>query len=198
MEEIALKRPTSAPALLSIKGIGPAKLERYGEALLALVGRHPSDDDSLQREPAAVTAPPSVPTVAAASDRQTEAPDEPPTSGESTPSPEGAFLRLSAADRPSYYWTWRLLSAGFSPEECQAIRGISRQVMLDHLLRAVDEGLPVQPERCLDAELLAALEREVGADARPPIRSLLGRLPAGTRYAEVQLFLKCRGRASPG
>jgi hypothetical protein len=71
-------------------------------------------------------------------------------------------------------------------------------VVLDHLLRALDEGLPVRAERCLGPELLAALEREVGGQRQPAIRPLLARLPAGTRHAEVQLFLKCRQRASKG
>ena len=35
---IAEHRPTSAAALLRISGVGPAKLERYGDGLLAVVG----------------------------------------------------------------------------------------------------------------------------------------------------------------
>lgn len=33
---------------------------------------------------------------------------------------------------PSHYWTQRLLQAGFSLEECAAIRGISRETILEH------------------------------------------------------------------
>ena len=39
---IAEERPGSADALLRISGIGPKKLELYGEVLLELVGRAPS------------------------------------------------------------------------------------------------------------------------------------------------------------
>ncbi len=37
---IAAHRPVTPDALLDIKGVGPRKLERYGEAVLALVERH--------------------------------------------------------------------------------------------------------------------------------------------------------------
>jgi len=39
LAEVALQRPRSADDLLEVKGIGPRKLEAYGEALLALVRR---------------------------------------------------------------------------------------------------------------------------------------------------------------
>jgi hypothetical protein len=100
--------------------------------------------------------------------------------------------------RPSHYWTWRLLSAGFSAEECEAIRGIRRDVVLAHVLRAADEGLPVRAEWCLSAELLAAIRRAVPAGGPVEIRPLLDRLPPGTRYEEVQLFLKCLGWGDNG
>jgi DNA helicase-2/ATP-dependent DNA helicase PcrA len=38
LQLIAEQRPTSAADLLRISGVGPAKLERYGDALLAVVG----------------------------------------------------------------------------------------------------------------------------------------------------------------
>ena len=37
LQMIAEQRPTSAAALLRISGVGPAKLERYGDSLLAVV-----------------------------------------------------------------------------------------------------------------------------------------------------------------
>jgi DNA helicase-2/ATP-dependent DNA helicase PcrA len=38
LQLIAEQRPTSPAALLRISGVGPAKLERYGESLLEVVG----------------------------------------------------------------------------------------------------------------------------------------------------------------
>jgi ATP-dependent DNA helicase RecQ len=40
LEALARARPQDDGALLEVKGIGPAKLERYGQALLALISEH--------------------------------------------------------------------------------------------------------------------------------------------------------------
>jgi len=85
-----------------------------------------------------------------------------------------------------------LLSAGFSAAECAAIRSLEPEVVLDHALRAIDSGWPVEARWCLSAELLRALEEVVGPEEPAQIRPLLAQLPPGTRYEEVQLFLKCR------
>ena len=37
LEEIATRRPTSPKALLAVSGVGPEKLQKYGEELLELV-----------------------------------------------------------------------------------------------------------------------------------------------------------------
>jgi len=94
--------------------------------------------------------------------------------------------------RPSYYWTWRLLSQGFPAEECQAIRGITREALLDHVYQAAENGLEVRLDWCLSAETIATLENSVGDNPPKQIRPLLAQLPPGTRYEEVQIFLKCR------
>jgi ATP-dependent DNA helicase RecQ len=97
-----------------------------------------------------------------------------------------------AASRPSYYWTWRLLAAGFSAKECAAIRGLSVEVVLDHLLRAAESGHTVEAAWCLSGELRAALDTLAPPGSSPSIRTLLEQLPSGARYEEVQLYLKCR------
>jgi DNA helicase-2/ATP-dependent DNA helicase PcrA len=42
LKAVAAARPDSSDALLGVAGIGPVKAQRYGEALLELVGRHSS------------------------------------------------------------------------------------------------------------------------------------------------------------
>ena len=39
LREIATRRPDSTEALLNVPGIGAAKADRYGERILAAVGR---------------------------------------------------------------------------------------------------------------------------------------------------------------
>ena len=47
--------------------------------------------------------------------------------------------------KPSYYWTWRLLSSGFPPDQCAAIRGIPRKTVFEHALQAVENGYEIRP-----------------------------------------------------
>jgi ATP-dependent DNA helicase RecQ len=39
LAELALERPLTRDALLEVKGVGPRKLEEYGEALLGILKR---------------------------------------------------------------------------------------------------------------------------------------------------------------
>src|SRR5208283_2031929 len=94
--------------------------------------------------------------------------------------------------RPAYYWTWRLMSQGFQAYECLAIRGITRETLLDHLLQAAENGLEIRLDWCLSAEKIAALDAVVGHNRPREIRPLLAQLPPGTRYEEVQIYLKRR------
>jgi hypothetical protein len=84
------------------------------------------------------------------------------------------------------------LAAGFAADDCVAIRGIARDVVLDHALRAIDNGWAVEVQWLLDARLIAALAELVGDKQPERIRPLLAKLPNGTRYEEVQLYIKCR------
>ena len=111
--------------------------------------------------------------------------------------PHEPFSPAEAAERatgelPGHYWTWRLLTAGFTVDECMAIRGCERDLVLDHALRAADSGWTVEAGWLLSGEVLARLAEVIGPDEPERIRPLLARLP-GVRYEEVQLFLKCRG-----
>ena len=98
----------------------------------------------------------------------------------------------AASSRPPHYWTWRLLSTGFTVEECAAARGLSPEAVLDHALRAVEEGWRVEARWCLTPELLAAVAAVVGEEQPQQIRPLLAKLPPGTSYQQVEIFLKCR------
>jgi uncharacterized protein YpbB len=92
--------------------------------------------------------------------------------------------------QPSHYWTWRLLSAGFTPEECAAIRSLDPEVVLDHALRAAESGWKIEPRWFLKAELIERIEQALGKGWPTSVRHLLDQLPRGTRYEEVQLVQK--------
>ena len=194
IKAIARQLPRSLDELAAVKGIGPSKLKRYGDELLRIVngGSKASKDASVL--PACQSGP-SAPIAPAASE-DGRGDSQPSLAPMGPPAPVSVAASRPPGRQPPHYWTWRLLNSGFSAEECMAARQIDRESLLDHLLRAVEEGLPVKAEWCLGPTLLAALEKVV-CDGEPErIRPLLPELPGGTRYEEVQLFLKCR-RASP-
>jgi hypothetical protein len=96
------------------------------------------------------------------------------------------------ATLPSHYWTWRLLQAGLTPDECAAARGMSPEMVLDHALRAADTGRPVEAGWFLSAAQISRIEEVLGPAPPTRIRPLLAQMPRGTRYEEVQLVLKSR------
>ncbi len=94
----------------------------------------------------------------------------------------------AASSKPSYYWTWRLLSAGFKVEECAEIRRLSRDDILRDAAAAVQARLKLDVAWVLSRDDLTALAAawQAGAlssDADPP---------GGFCQAQVDLFLKCR------
>ena len=107
---------------------------------------------------------------------------------------EAAPTTTHAGGRPRHFWTWQLLQRGFSVEECMEIRGYDREVVLDHVLRAAEEGHAVDHRWLLSQESIDKLSQVIGPGEPARIRSLLGKLP-GLRYEEVQLYLKCRANS---
>ena len=276
LEALAESRPQTVEALLTTKGIGPAKVRQYGDELLAMLAgpgvktpvdqnapiakgilgasagssssavvptnathtlgqasgatqpertpkvdtdrlaagnaeldamNAPEDDEFFAEDVSSATDVPSAvvekPSDAAHTAGQASSGTQESGTQESS---DAHKLIESALVQPvlqtdvkeqSHYWTWRLLSAGFTPDECAAIRSISIDVVLDHALRAADAGLEVDARWFLADDTIATISRVVGPVAPQRIRPLLSQLPRGTRYEEVQLVLKSRRPAPP-
>ncbi len=94
--------------------------------------------------------------------------------------------------QPEHYWTWRLLLEGFSVVQCAAIRRLSPEQVLDHVLQAAEEGRSVLLEWFLDRRQIAAVERVMHGASDREIRPLLEQMPEGVRYEHVQLYFLCR------
>jgi ATP-dependent DNA helicase RecQ len=115
-----------------------------------------------------------------------------------SPLPRGEGAKASPlaqpelANRPNYYWTWKVLSSGLTVDDCRHIRNLDAETVLDHALRAVEHGLPVELAWFLTPPQIAAIEEVVGQEPPERIRPLLARLPKEIRYEHVQLFLRCR------
>ena len=162
-----------------------------GSAFESPAATTPASDGATAPAMHSPSAPPSAPAMVSAG----EAPVAPPprqSAVDSSASPAAA-----SGARASHYWTWRLLAAGFTPDECATIRGIDGDVVLDHALRAADEGWRIESGWFLTAQLAAAMEQVIGPADPQRIRPLLPQLPRGVRYEQVQWFLKCRRPGTP-
>lgn len=94
--------------------------------------------------------------------------------------------------QPTYYWTWRLLEAGFKAPECAEIRSLSEDTVLDHVLQAAEEGLAVDLGWVLDPDQLRTLATLIHDEPTARDAQVLERLPAGFRYEHVQLYRLAR------
>jgi len=175
LDRLARIRPDTPEQLASVKGIGETKLQRYGAAILALIA---------QATPPAADA---EPEVSADVGQASCLPKE-----QEIKAPVGRQDACPTDGRPSHYWTWRLLSDGYSAAECAEIRGVAPEEVLDHLLRAAENGLSVQIGWLLSPEQITALEKAVGPEPPQRLRPLLAKLPQGIQYEHLQLFLRCR------
>ena len=78
--------------------------------------------------------------------------------------------RKPKAKAPTEYWTWRLLSQGFSVYECSQIRDIPREVVLDHAIKARSSSLALKADWLWSELQLAELrDREAGVELSPPL-----------------------------
>ena len=162
IEELATWKPDSRAGLLEIKGIGPAKLEQFGDELLSVIEGC----------------------------RQTGQEHDAVAVG-----PDDLYGRSTEA---AHYWTWRLFEAGFSLDECMAVRNIDRETVLEHAVRAAEEGLRMDPRRCVSPEALEEIDASVNAVNRDEIESIVPRLSERFGAREVRLYLACRAVREDG
>ena len=99
--------------------------------------------------------------------------------------------------KPSYYWTWRLLRAGYRRQHIQQIRNLDTATIFSHAIRAAEEGMDSRRQWLLSAEKIALLQHYIqqqspesdGGDATP---RLLAGLPANIPMEELLYYLKSK------
>ncbi len=133
VDELARWRPQTPDALLAIKGMGPAKVRQYGEQLLEILTGTP---DAAAEHPPTAEAQPAAELAARSASIEVSAACEAPEPGGASPgevrlpAPDAAETGAvqpspaPASSPASHYWTWRLLAAGFTADECAAIRSL--------------------------------------------------------------------------
>ena len=98
--------------------------------------------------------------------------------------------------RSSFYWTWRLLADGYAAADCAAIRRLGPDEVLDHVVRAAEDGLPVDCRWLLSPAQISVLEKLGDRQQTPQqMRQTASRLPDGLRIEHLMLFLKSRTSA---
>jgi ATP-dependent DNA helicase RecQ len=181
-------RPRTPQALATIKGFGPARLERYGAALLAAIAGSPHQGVPSPRKPAAPTPSPApAPHLPAAITTSTSTSTS--TSNSTSASAPARARSTSATFVRSEEWTWRLLDRGFTLEEAAAIRGLLLPDIVRHAILAVRQGKPLDPALLMAPEALREWDAWLAGygDAAPP--------PDDSGPAGLwTLFVACRTR----
>ena len=154
----------------------PANLKLDRELITKLRDIRPAPET--KREPPAAAPPPhfaeaSYEAYEPASFAVTDFEPSPPAFEEAAYTPPEPAEPPPAA-RPDFYWTWKLLHTGFSPEECRAIRQLDEAAYLIHLLRAVDEGLAVEWSWGLSREQFELLADEAAGGEGGAISGSVG------------------------
>jgi ATP-dependent DNA helicase RecQ len=99
----------------------------------------------------------------------------------------------------AHYWTWHLLTNGYSLSECLQIRNISRDTALVHLRRAAEERREIPLASVLSLEELAILSSAVRGRNNISPRTLFEELHGAVSAEAIELFLAARtiGHGSP-
>ena len=103
----------------------------------------------------------------------------------------------SPLSRPPHYWTWRVFAAGFSLDECQQIRALGREKVLDHLLAAARAGESIPVDRILTIEHQSQLDSLLSNGAPKTLDSLVLRLPPTISPIEAELYLLATASTGP-
>ena len=191
LDDLVRQRPRTPQALAQIKGIGPAKLERFGSALIAAISGGSSEAEArpIPIAPETVASRPSTPPPPT----RREGPRREPVAVDPGPPPPTSSSYVSTEE-----WTWRLLDRGFTLDEAAAIRGLEISALVRHATWSARKGRGVPPVAFLSPETVdrwTAHLRDRGVDAPAPDGEL------GERYWE--LFVACQkapddGKRSPG
>jgi hypothetical protein len=177
LEAIVRDRPRTPHQLAAVKGLGPARIERFGAVILQAVagsGSPPADTVPVPRSPKTAG-------IAA------KANDFGPASSSQ-----------SSAAQPSRYvpteeWTWRLLDRGFTLDEAAAVRSLERSAIIRHVTWMARQGRAIPLASFLPREIAERWDawHVAHGDAPPP--------PEADAAADLwPLFLACRRAQAAG
>jgi ATP-dependent DNA helicase RecQ len=126
IERIADMMPADSEQLEAVSGIGAATMEQYGYDILQLVQEIAQGTSGPTEEPPAAE---QVPSAEELAEDFEDLRVDPPQS--------------VAAQRATFYWTWKLFSDGYSVAEIAQIRRSDPATLLEELHAASESGLEV-------------------------------------------------------
>lgn len=185
LEQLASSPCLTAEDLLGVRGIGPATIVRYGDELLELlkafwggISLDPSPQLHSVAFPPAEGDSASSPVPEGGVLRGMASGQEEEQRGDAVPAPtvpenvaelETLQDGVSTSDagtakvgneisQRNYYWTWRVLAAGFRPRECAAIRRCLLDDVYREIVSAYHHGLDMEPSWLFTSDELTELQ----------------------------------------
>jgi ATP-dependent DNA helicase RecQ len=158
LREMAARHPRTRAELLNVNGVGRVKLERYGEAFLAVLRAAPA------REPPPATAAPA------------------------DPAPAVPFRDRNGRAFPhTVRRTWELHREGLGLAEIAARRGLSPGTIAQHLGELVARGEIEDISPWVDDLTLARIRKAAGGEALGALTPLKEALGEAVTYEQLQL-----------
>ncbi len=210
---LATARPLDRQAMLAVSGVGPAKLDSYGEAFLEVIRNYVnsaavpgqpkaySGDEVRQEHPRAYEP------WTADEERQLEQlhssgvdiPEIAARLGRRPGAIQSRLNRLGRYDEPqpigaTHALTQQLLRQGLAITEIARERGLSEGTVLSHIERIADAGETIDWQRLLPSverlESIRAAFQQVGKEKMVPAKELLGDDYSYEEVRLVRLFLR--------
>jgi len=172
LREIADLQPRSAEQLLLVKGVGRAKIEKYGHSVMEIVNEFSGGggDQGL------------------AVNRSF---GEGTAAGESIAfhSNNGDAALSELQELASHLQTLALFQTGHSLEEISGLREMTVVTIENHVLRAAEEGEEVDWERLIAAESEPLILEEVQKLGPAPLKPIKESLPDHITYREIKAVI---------
>ena len=147
LKEMSATLPVDEQSMLSIKGVGQAKLEKYGNAFLALIKKYVNEHgvSPLQGK------------------------DSGSTVLHNRPKEENS-------DVPSHVQSYEWFKQGLNIDEIARKRGLSPVTIQGHIIKCASEGYPIEWETIIPAEqepMILEKIKELGAERLKPLKEAL-------------------------
>ncbi|TMW70717.1 DNA helicase RecQ [Alteribacter natronophilus] len=176
LKELCRVMPRDEQAMLTVKGVGEQKIEKYGTAFLERIAAYAEkngDSDSTGSVDAAGS-------------------EAAGTAGYPAETVDDAPGGSKQADKvPSHFITFRMYEDGASLEVIAEERGIKRSTAGEHLLRCADEGEKVDFSRLVGVEVQDQVRNVVKeVDPSEGLKPVKEALPDGVEYFQIKAVLQ--------